>query len=124
MPRALAYTAWWKAEEYRSLAERLYGRLSGLMENITRGVYQQERALQHVDFALRHGLHGFYRSLITANISDSTFTLIVSVPQLKKNVTITVNISEAFHHFLQLLPAKVVAISEGGLAGILVYDKY
>jgi len=124
MPRALAYVAWWKAQEYRTLAEKLYDKLSRLMENITYGVYRQEKVIEHVDYSLKYELRNFYKGLITANISDSSLTLTVNVPELEKNITLTVNISEALHHLLQLLPARVVAVSEDGLAGILVYDKY
>lgn len=124
MPRAVAYAAWWKAKEDRPLAGRLYGKLSRLMENLTRRVYQHERVMEHLDSSLRYGLHNFYRSMITANISDSTFSLTVNLPELGKNFTFKINIGKAFHQLLQLLPTKVISVSKDRLAVIVVHDRY
>jgi len=124
MPRALAYVAWWKAREARPLAEKLHNKLSKLMENITHGIYPSENAMQHMGASLRWGLQNLYRSIISANISGTTFIMVIDVPDLKKNFTITIDVGEAYNQLLQLLPVRLVALSKDGLAGIVTYDKY
>ena len=124
MPRALAYAAWWEAQEMRPLAERLYDKLSGLIENITQGIYSSENVMRHMDASLRWALQSFYRSIISANISDTTFSVLINVPDLKENLTLTLDVSEVHSQLLQLLPVKLVALSKDGLAGIITHDKY
>lgn len=124
MPRALAYASWWKAQEMRPLAERLYGKLSMLVEEISQRVYPSRNATQHVDSSIRWGLQALYRSVVSANISDTVFRLIISIPGLRENLSLTINVSEAYDQILQLLPVKLVALSEDGLAGIVAHDKY
>ncbi len=124
MPRALAYLAWKKADEYEPLTRRLYERLSRLMENVTERVYAKEKVEGHLSSSLKWGLLSFYRSIVAANISDSTFTLSVYVPALKENVTLTIDVGKALEQLLRLLPSKLVAISKDHMAGIIAYDKY
>jgi len=124
MPRALTYNAWRSAEGSRVLTKRIYGKLSGLVENITTGMCIAERVMEHTDSSLRYGLRNFYRSLATANISDTKFSMTVNIPDLGKNITLNVDLGEAFHKLLQFLPVKIISVSKDGLAGIVVNDRY
>ncbi|MHA1632078.1 MAG: hypothetical protein ACTSXC_04625 [Candidatus Freyarchaeota archaeon] len=115
MPRALAYTAWWKANETRPLAEQLYARLSSLVENATK----------LTDEALKWGLRGLYRSIINASIMGNAFNMTLSLPNLNETLRFAVDIGrEAYEELLQLLPVKLVALSNEGLSAIIAHDKY
>jgi len=120
----LAYRAWYQANETRGLAEVLYSKLSQLLENVTQAVYPAENFTQDMCSSLEWGLKQFYRSIVSANISGTTLNITVYVPRLGKNITITVDIEEAYNQLLQLLPVKLVAVSSDRLAAIIAYDKY
>ncbi|MEM4619284.1 MAG: CARDB domain-containing protein [Desulfurococcaceae archaeon] len=124
MPRALAYTAWWKAQEMRPQAERVYSKLSRLIENTTQEIYSSENIIQHMNMSLNWTLQSLYRSIISANISDAILSLVINIPNLGNSLTLTFNISNAYDMILQLLPTKLIALSKDGLAGIIVHDKY
>ncbi|RLF22329.1 MAG: hypothetical protein DRN15_06255 [Thermoprotei archaeon] len=124
LPRALAYAAWWKAKEYGPIADRLYAKLSKLIEKITGGAYRAEHVRVHVDSALKWGLHHLYKSIISTNITGTKVTLTISIPTLKRNVTFTIDIGKGLEFLLKLMPVKLIAVSKDGLAGIIAHDKY
>ena len=124
LPVELAYRAWRQASETRGLAEVLYSRLSQLLENATQAVYPAENFTRDMRSSLEWGLKEFYRSIVSADISGTTLNITVHVPRLGKNVTITVDVEEAYNQLLQLLPVRLVAVSSDGLAAIIAYDKY
>lgn len=125
MPRALAYTAWWKANETRPLAEQLCAKLSKLVENATSRIMSHENATKLTDEALNWGLGELYRSIINASIMGNAFNTTLSAPDLNETLRLAVDIGrEAYEELLQLLPVKLVALSNEGLSAIIVHDKY
>jgi hypothetical protein len=65
----------------------------------------------------------WYRALISSRIKQGIFTMNVSLPQgvLEYNISLP---STALEKLSQKLPVKVIAVSNDGLAGIVIYDKY
>jgi hypothetical protein len=124
MPRSLAYVAWWRAEEAKPKATELYGKLSKLVEEASERLCPSDRVLKGIEDSLSWSLKNLYKSIISADIADNIITLTVTIPDLDKNVTMTVDISAIRDKLLQLMPTKLVAISERGLAGIVTYDRY
>ncbi len=124
MPRALAYSSWESAYKVRPLAEKLYWRVSRFINNMTQGAYLPEDAVLHARTSLEWLLNSLYGSLVSANFSDTTFNIKVRVPGVNESLTLTLNVEEVLDQILQLVPVKLVAISDDGLAGIVVHDKY
>ncbi len=121
-PGSIAYVAWLKAKKVRPVAESMFSRLSMLVENMTGGSISH-RNFSHIIGSLEWGLHRFYRSIASANITPESLNTSIYVPALGRNISISLN-TTMFRNILQLLPAKVVALSPDALAGIVIYDKY
>lgn len=125
MPRALAYSAWWKANETRPLVKQLYTKLSKLMENATSRIVLYQNATKFTDEALEWGLSKLYRSIINANITGSTFDVALGPPDLNETLELAFDIGRgAYEELLQLLPVKLIALSKEGSSAIITHDKY
>jgi hypothetical protein len=122
MPRTLAYITWSRTQETAPLAGKLYDKISKFMENITQGAYHSEKIIYDMNSSLTWALRNFYKSIISANISDTKLSIIININGTNK--TLTIDISKAYKQLLQLMPVKLLAISNDGLAGIITYDKY
>ena len=120
MPRALAYTAWWWANETRPLAEQLVSKWAKLVENATDKVILPENASRILD-SLEWGLERLYRSIISANITGVLFNITANIPGIDP-VNMPLDID--YRRLLQLLPVKVIAVSMDGLAAVIAHDKY
>lgn len=124
MPKALAYVAWRKADEVRPKAEALYSRLSELVMNVSGRVVPARNFTDSMGRSLKWGLNNVYHSLADANITGGRFSAKLRVPGLKTPVLIDIDVEEVTDQVLQLLPVKLIALSEDGLAGIVTHDKY
>jgi len=124
-PKVLAYIAWQEARGARSLVQKLYAKLSSLVENITLKSVPKENVTKMTDESLNWGLAQLYRSIINASIADSAFNTTLGAPSLNETLTFTLDIGrEAYERLLQLLPVKIVATSEDYLSAIIAHDKY
>ena len=125
MPRALAYIAWWKANETRPMVEQLYAKLSGLVENATSKMVSRENVTKLTDEALSWALSRLYRSIINASIEGNTFNVTLRLPGQNETFRLAVDVGRnAYEKLLQLLPVKLIALSKDGLSAIIAHDKY
>lgn len=121
MPRAIAYEAWNHGNNTRDIVESYVNMLGMLLKNVTNNVLTEENATKILD-SLKWGLHRFYRSIIAANITESTFNITLNIPSYPEPVTISIPIN--YQTLLQLLPVKIIAISDKALAGIIASDRF
>jgi hypothetical protein len=120
MPKALAYLAWYRANETRHLAEQLVNKLAKLAENATSREVLSENASRILD-SLEWGLERLFKAIVSANITDMSFNMTLDLPNLGlMNLTRDID----YRNLLQLLPAKAVAVSKDWLAAIIAHDKY
>ena len=121
MPRALAYAAWWKANETRPQAQQLANKLTKIMENATNRIIKPDNASRIMD-SLEWGLQKLYASIISANLTETSFNITLNVPGLEHPLNVSLSID--YQKLLQFLPVKLVALSKDGLASIIAHDKY
>jgi len=120
MPKALAYLAWYRANETSHLAEQLVNKLAKLAENATSREVLSENASRILD-SLEWGLEGLFKAIVSANITGTSFDMTLDLPNFGL-VNLTRDID--YRKLLQLLPAKAVAVSKDWLAAIIAHDKY
>jgi len=120
MPKALAYLAWYRANETRPLAEQLVNKLAKLAENATSREVLSENASRILD-SLEWGLERLFKAIVSANITGTSFDMTLDLPNLGlMNLTRDID----YRKLLQFLPAKAVAVSKDWLAAIIAHDKY
>jgi|GEM_PF-1095747 len=122
MPSAIAYVVWWKINESRPTIKEVMRNVTFLIHNFTEGMFSPPKALDDLlDDSMRWGLFSLYRSIISMNVTDRTLTIEVRIPGREP---IRFSLQFDYRRVLQYIPLKLIALSERGLAGILVYDKY
>lgn len=119
MPSGLAYISWLKANDQSPLANKLYQKLSNLVMNIT-----SLNVRQSLNDSLKGGLNSLYNSIIQSNITGTRLDATVRLPDLNRSTRLTVDIGRNLDQLLQLLPVKLIAVSNDRLAGIMTNDKY
>ena len=121
IPRALAYAAWWKANETRPQAQQITNKLTKIMENVTKRMINPDKASRIMD-SLEWGLQKIYASVISANLTETSLNITLNVPGLEHPLDLSLSID--YQKLLQLLPVKLVSLSKDGLASIIAHDKY
>jgi len=124
-PRVLAYVAWGSASKARGDFAKLRDRLGALYEKISSGVVKAQNISAYLDRAVEEYLRNFYHALNSALIRGTAVNISTPIPEISRNLSLVVGVGDkALSSILQRLPAKIIALSPDGLAGIIVHDKY
>jgi hypothetical protein len=123
LPRAVAYVAWDQLWGVRDRASNAINRYALLVENATGRFASRGDLYSYIDSAMNKWIREWYRALVSSRIKQGIFTMNVSLPQgvLEYNISLP---STALEKLSQKLPVKVIAVSNDGLAGIVIHDKY
>jgi hypothetical protein len=125
MPSSLAYAALFNAKEIKPITHKPYERLSSLIENVTNQSISSLSIRENLDDSLEWGLNNLYTAIISSHITGTSFKTTVSIPHLDTPIELNIDIGrEAYNELLQLVPVRLIAVSEDGLAGIITHDKY
>ncbi|MCL0041346.1 dockerin type I domain-containing protein [Dehalococcoidia bacterium] len=117
LPQSIAYAAWKAAEEAKPEAQKIYQRLSRLIAQAT----ENQITKLNISDTLQWGLESFYNSISSATILPEGLDIKLSIPGVENvEQKLEINLDE----LLQLIPLRLVAMSDKGLAGIITYDKY
>jgi hypothetical protein len=115
LPQATAHAAWKAAEGARPKAERVYQRLSRLIEQATENQIGKLNIADSLDW----GLESLYNSISSATISAEGLDIKLPIPGIDVEQRLEVKLDK-----LLQAPLRLVAMSDKGLAGIVTYDKY